>query len=124
MLGAFGCGALISNNKPASSTAFKVLVPKAPIFVPFCLNFGKFSNKLFTPPGVKKQITSNFFAITSLISLLIILYNTGVANSQLCVFNQEVISLSKDSDTGYKNFSLSLCLLITSNKLLLLPSAP
>ena len=58
------------------------------------------------------------------ISLLMILYNTGVANSQLLLFNQVVISLSKDCEQGYKNFSLSLCLLITSNKLLFDPSAP
>src|SRR5580692_2716115 len=58
MLGALGCGALISSTRPASSAALNVLAPKAPILVPFCLNFGKFSKRLLTPPGVKKQITS------------------------------------------------------------------
>jgi hypothetical protein len=38
--GAWGRGALISRVRPASSTAREVLLPKAPIFVPFCLNFG------------------------------------------------------------------------------------
>src|SRR6185437_12146863 len=40
MEGAWGCGALISSVRPASSTAREVLLPKAPILVPFCLNFG------------------------------------------------------------------------------------
>ena len=61
MVGAWGSGALISSFNPASSTALKVLLPNAPITVPFCLNFGRLSNKLFTPLGVKKQITSIFF---------------------------------------------------------------
>ncbi len=36
MLGACGCGALMSNCKPASSTALNVLRPNAPMRVPFC----------------------------------------------------------------------------------------
>jgi len=58
MLGDCGAGALMLGSKPASSTDLMVLAPNAAILVPFCLYFGKFSNKLFTPPGVKKQITS------------------------------------------------------------------
>jgi hypothetical protein len=58
ILGLFGEGTLISKFKPASSTAFEVLLPNAPITVPFCLKSGTLSNKLFTPLGVKKQITS------------------------------------------------------------------
>src|SRR6476469_4847848 len=56
--GVCGWGALMLKVRPASSTALEVLLPKAPITVPFCLNFGTLSNKLFTPLGVKKQITS------------------------------------------------------------------
>jgi len=61
MEGASGWGAFISSLSPASSIALKVFVPKAPIIVPFCLNFGTLSNKLLTPLGVKKQITSYSF---------------------------------------------------------------
>ena len=50
----------ISVTRASSTGSFflNVLAPNAPIRVPFCLNLGKFSNKLLTPPGEKKQITS------------------------------------------------------------------
>src|SRR5450432_1442576 len=73
--GVCGNGAFISNNKPASSTALDVLFPKAPIFVPFCLNRGQLSKRLLTPLGVKKQITSNSWRpSTSFTSALMLRY--------------------------------------------------
>src|SRR6476661_1404481 len=56
--GAWGSGALIPSLRPASSIALEVLLPKAPMTVPFCLNFGRLSKRLLTPLGVKKQMTS------------------------------------------------------------------
>src|SRR5579871_4385140 len=95
MEGACGRGAFISSVRPASSTAREVLLPKAPILVPFCLNLGSLSKRLLTPLGVKKQMTSySPFSINSLISLLMERYMKGVANSQLLFFSQLTISLS------------------------------
>src|SRR5579885_3892740 len=95
MLGICGWGALISNFKPASSIAFEVLLPKAPITVPFFLNFCTLSNRLFTPLGVKKQIMSySFFTRTSLTSLLLVRYIKARVNSQLFALSQLHISLS------------------------------
>src|SRR5690606_10513747 len=110
----------------ASSMALEVLFPKAPILVPFCLYRGKFSNRLLTPLGVKKHITSNSdFVSTCFTSLLMVLYINGVANSHLLALSQLIISLSCwFSEQGYKNCSFSLCLFITSNRLLFVPSAP
>src|SRR5579864_7550264 len=93
--GACGSGALMSRVSPASCTALEVLLPKAPIFVPFCLNLGRLSNRLFTPLGVKKQMISySLFTITSFILLLMVRYMNGVAKPQLFCFSQLTISLS------------------------------
>src|SRR5574338_652984 len=82
--GVSGAGAFMWSVKPASSTALEVLLPKAPILVPFCLYRGKFSNRLLTPLGVKKQITSNSdFVSTCFTSLLMVRYINGVSNSHL-----------------------------------------
>src|ERR1700734_537296 len=90
--GAWGSGALISIVKPASCTALEVLLPKAPIFVPICLNLGKLSKRLRTPLGVKKQMISySLFTITSLILLLMVRYIKGVTKPQLFIFNQPTI---------------------------------
>src|SRR5688572_14631722 len=126
MEGVLGCGTLIVNCNPASSTALDVLSPKAPMTVPFCLNAGALSNKLLTPLGVKKQITSYSFAFSTWVtSLLCVRYINARANSQLFAFSHPVISLSCwFSEHTYRNFSFPLCLLITSIRLLLLPSAP
>ena len=51
MLGDCGIGALISSTSPASSAALNVLAPKAANVVPFCLNLGKFSIKLWRLGG-------------------------------------------------------------------------
>src|ERR1700730_13579335 len=80
MEGACGCGALISSTKPASSTARDVLIPKAPILVPFCWYLGKLSKRLLTPLGVKKQMISySCVPSNSLMSLLMVQYMKGVA---------------------------------------------
>src|SRR5215213_6285650 len=92
--GACGSGALIVNTSPASSMAFDVLFPNAPITVPFCLYFGTLSKRLLTPLGVKKQITSYSFLRTSIASLLAVRYIKEREKSQLLDFNQPVISLS------------------------------
>src|SRR5205085_5419400 len=95
MLGVCGCGALISSFNPASSTAFEVLLPNAPITVPFCLNLGTLSKRLFTPLGVKKQIT--WYSVLfrrSLTSLLAVRYMKAREKSQPLLFSQPVISLS------------------------------
>src|ERR1700744_2861745 len=95
MEGAWGRGALMSRVRPASSTAREVLLPKAPIFVPFCLNLGMLSNRLLTPLGVKKQIMSySLWLRTAATSLLIVRYIKGVAKPQLLCFSQLIISLS------------------------------
>src|SRR4030095_14820020 len=95
MLGVCGCGALISSLSPASSTALEVLFPNAPITVPFCLYLGRLSKRLFTPLGVKQQITSNsFFSRTSRTSVLCVRYMNARTNSQLLVLSQFTISLS------------------------------
>src|ERR1700743_242368 len=95
MEGACGCGALISSVSPASSTAREVLLPKAPILVPFCLNFGRLSKRLLTTLGVKKQIISySLWLRTSFTSLLMVRYIKGVAKPQLLCFSQLMISLS------------------------------
>src|SRR6476661_239394 len=110
--GAWGSGALIPSFRPASSIALEVLLPKAPITVPFCLNFGTLSKRLFTPLGVKKQITSySFWVRMSLTSLLAVRYIKASEKLQLFDFSQPVISLSCwFSEHTYKNFSFDLCL--------------
>src|SRR6478672_7099671 len=126
MDGVLGCGATMLSFKPASSMAFDVLEPKAPITVPFCLNFGSLSNKLFTPLGVKKQITS--YSVDERISFTsddAVRYIKASEYSQPLAFSQPVMSLSCwFSEHTYKNFSAPLCLLITSSKLFVVPSAP
>src|SRR6185436_559833 len=95
ILGACGCGALISSFSPASSAALDVLFPNAPMTVPFCLYLGTLSNKLLTPLGVKKQITSySVFVNNSFTSLLTLRYMNASVNSQPFAFNQLTISLS------------------------------
>ena len=49
-----GWGALISSVRPASSTALEVLLPKAPILVPFCLNLRKVIKKASYTAGREK----------------------------------------------------------------------
>ena len=81
--------------RPASSMAFEVLFPKAPITVPFCLNFGTLSKRLFTPLGVKKQITSYSVLVSiSLTSLLAVRYMKAREKSQPLLFNQVQLSIT------------------------------
>src|SRR5690242_7718727 len=104
------------NVNPASSAALDVLFPNAPITVPFCLYLGRLSKRLLTPLGVKKQMTSYSFLRISFTSLLVVRYMKAREKSQLLALSQPVISLSCwFSEHTYKNFSLLLCLLITSN---------
>src|SRR5947209_13623960 len=95
MEGAWGSGALMPNLSPASSMALEVLFPKAPITVPFCLNLGTLSNKLLTPLGVKKQMTSySLLARMSFTSLLAVRYMKAREKAQLLLLSHPVISLS------------------------------
>ena len=48
-----GDGATILQTKPASSTAFTVVLPKAAMRVFFCSNAGKFLYKESIPEGLK-----------------------------------------------------------------------
>src|SRR6476469_7942977 len=111
--------------RPASSTAFDVLEPKAPITVPFCLKAGSLSNRLFTPLGVKKQMTSYSCDRISFTSDDAVRYINASEYSQPLARSHPVMSLSCwFSEHTYRNFSAPLCLLITSSRLLVEPSAP
>src|SRR5438046_8337509 len=96
--------------------AREVLFPNAPIMVPFCLYFGRLSNRLLTPLGVKKQMTSySFFKSNSFTSLLCVRYIKARANSQLFVLSQLTISLSCwFLEQTKRNFSFSLLFLMKS----------
>src|SRR5215207_1277418 len=87
--GVCGSGALMPSFRPASSMAREVLLPNAPMTVPFCLKAGRLSKRLFTPLGVKKQITSYSLLLSnSFTSLLAVRYIKAREKSQVLDFSQ------------------------------------
>ena len=56
--GAFGCGARMLGSKPFFMAAVAVVAQNAAISVLFCLKSGKFLNKDYIPPGLKKTSIS------------------------------------------------------------------
>src|SRR5690554_7968453 len=74
--GTCGCGALMSNLRLLSTTAFAVVGPNAAIKVLFCLKSGKFFNNDSIPEGEKNTKTSYCTLSKSDKSEATVLYNT------------------------------------------------